>query len=299
MALILLLAWLQAALAGERPAEQRLVVDVQGLRRTATLALPAGWDGQSTLPLLLAFHGAGRPSQAHRGRQLPRLTELEAEASARGVAVVFPDAWRGRWGDTRADSPAERRGVDDLAFVDALLRSLAARLPIGPVAAAGYSNGGMFSLRLGCARAGALVGVTSVAGSLPVSLACQPERPIFINLILNQSDPLVSFQGGSIPGHAGTLRAAEESAQILAAAVGCVEAPTPGPWLDAADDGTRARRRRWGGCPPGGGLTLWEIEGGGHTWPGARETALAPILGRTSQELDASAVALDLLAPPP
>lgn len=41
-------------------------------------------------------------------------------------------------------------------------------------------------------------------------------------------------------------------------------------------------------CPPGSGVELYSIDGGGHTWPGS-----AAKLSRSTQTIDATTIALD------
>jgi len=40
-------------------------------------------------------------------------------------------------------------------------------------------------------------------------------------------------------------------------------------------------------------VVLYRIDGGGHGWPGARQYLPARLIGRTPQNLDATAIVLD------
>jgi polyhydroxybutyrate depolymerase len=54
------------------------------------------------------------------------------------------------------------------------------------------------------------------------------------------------------------------------------------------DDGTSMTVTREGGCPRGVTVGLDTVVGGGHTWPGGWQYLPALIVGRTSQQFDAS-----------
>ena len=57
---------------------------------------------------------------------------------------------------------------------------------------------------------------------------------------------------------------------------------------DAAGDKTTVQIDTYS-CPPGNGLVNIIIEGGGHTWPGARQGIIADrILGTATHNLDAN-----------
>src|SRR4029077_12658515 len=52
--------------------------------------------------------------------------------------------------------------------------------------------------------------------------------------------------------------------------------------------------RRWRGATPASDVAFYRVEGGGHTWPGARVWS-PPHLGRVSRTLDATRLAWEFL----
>jgi poly(3-hydroxybutyrate) depolymerase len=62
-------------------------------------------------------------------------------------------------------------------------------------------------------------------------------------------------------------------------------------------DGTALVHRAWPGCGARA-VELYEIRGGGHTWPGGPRVT-APRLGRTTRELDATRAIWDFFAAHP
>lgn len=116
---------------------------VGGMTRAYLLHLPPQYGqlapGQR-LPLLLALHG-----RLGDGAGLARLTHLSAIADQHGFAVVYPDGMRRSWADGRGVTPADRIGVDDVAFLAALMDTLTQQYALDPqrIYATGISNGGL------------------------------------------------------------------------------------------------------------------------------------------------------------
>lgn len=58
------------------------------------------------------------------------------------------------------------------------------------------------------------------------------------------------------------------------------------------DDGTTVVRQLYDDCDGVASVVYYAIEGGGHTWPGSSAPG-GGIVGRTSREISASALAVD------
>ncbi len=129
---------------------------------------------------MLAFHGGGGSASDMSG-----LTHFNSVADQNDFIVVYPDGYQQHWSDGRGSSPADRDGVDDLAFINALLDKLEATLKIDParIYAAGMSDGGFFSARLGCELSSRIAAIGVVAATMATGLrlrtcpGCRPHRP--------------------------------------------------------------------------------------------------------------------------
>ena len=93
----------------------------QGRARTFRVLVPKGHRKESASPLVLALHGGGGTAEA-----LDRMTthQFAREADARGWLVVFPQGVAKGWNDGRplkSLRDRRRRGVDDVAFLGALI----------------------------------------------------------------------------------------------------------------------------------------------------------------------------------
>jgi polyhydroxybutyrate depolymerase len=65
------------------------------------------------------------------------------------------------------------------------------------------------------------------------------------------------------------------------------------------DDGTRAVISTYADCDAETFVTLYRVEGGGHTWPGADSSLPARLVGETTQEFSASEVIYGLFGGEP
>lgn len=261
-----------------------------GLKRTLRLYVPQGHSGP--LPVVLLLHGGGGT-----GGGMEWLTRrgFNRIADRDGAIVVYPDGIDKGWNDGRSEHrSASDAAVDDVGFLSALPQTIAAVHPIDAtrVYVSGISNGGMMSYRLACDAAALLAAAAPVAANMSVDLAprCQPSRSVPVLIMNGTDDPIMPWKGGTIRVlwmARGTVLSAEESFARWLALDRCA-APEPLPLLtpDPAD-GTSAAPRA-ARCGATGEVRLYEIRGGGHSWPRG-EPYLGPrLIGRVSQALDAN-----------
>jgi polyhydroxybutyrate depolymerase len=263
------------ALAACRPAGSS-TLHVGGLARHYEVFVPTDTPG---LPLVIALHGRGGT-----GRQMERFTRLDDVAAREQFVVVYPDAIDHHWNDARAGT---QTGVDDVAFIAALIDEMAARYQIDRkrVFVTGMSNGAMMSYTLGCELSDRIVAIAPVAGDLP-AVTCRPARPVSVLAINGTADPFVPYGGGTA-GRGGQVLSAEASTDRFAQVAGCT-APTVTLEPDAdGGDGTRTRARRYA-CPAPLDVELLTIEHGGHTWPGAAQYLPKALIGPVSRDFNAS-----------
>jgi polyhydroxybutyrate depolymerase len=241
-------------------------------------------------PLVVALHGRlGTPVG------MEQMTGLTALAKREGFTVVFPAGVDRSWHDARDIGPAAARGVDDVAFLSALIDEFIARgSDPRRVFVLGMSNGGFMALTLACRAAEKVTAVASVTGGVSVPLAedCAMVKPVSAAFFLGTDDRLVPFQGGRVANGHGETLSADASARFWAGKIGCQREPVCERLPDAApDDGTRVELRRWFGCKAGAHVELYVIEGGGHTWPGGWQYAREFLVGKTSKDVSASEAA--------
>lgn len=262
-----------------------------GLERRFHLHLPA--RASTPAPLVVVLHGGGR--SADPVSQIRRATRFDEKAAEEGFAVVYPEALEGNWNDGRgvARYRSHADDVDDVGFIGAVVDRAASlvRIDRTRVYVAGASNGGMMAYRLACEDAARYAAVAGVIANLPSKLSCRPSRPVPVVMINGTDDPLMPWAGGYVrfgPQRLGQVMSGEASAGVFATASGCDPTASLERLPDRApNDGTRVVRRSFRQCRAD--VVLYQVEGGGHTWPGrGAQTAGRAIVGRTSRDIDAT-----------
>lgn len=248
------------------------------------------WGGRAGSPgraLLLVLHGSKQDGATHR-----RFTGGMYDALAEdGRAVVaYLDGWKGNWNDARAESafPARTEGVDDVAFVHAVVDRLVAEWGVDPARAVaiGYSNGGQMVLRLLHETPDLLAGAAVVAATMPApssfrtDIAIPPPVAVPVVLAHGTKDRIAPYDGGTMNPLmrrlfkvGGTTLSAPATAAYLAERNGITADPTRRTTADV-----ERLEHVEEGRPP---VTLLTVVGGGHTVPGPTKAPF--LLGRTAR----------------
>lgn len=262
--------------------------------RTFTLCTAGDQPDQM---LVLALHGRGSSPE-----DLRAMTGLDQAAD--GLAVVFPGAVDGGWGDDTFTTPARPRGDEDVAFLDALVDELRTdpRIADSPVGIAGFSNGASMALRYAAERPDDVRAVVAVAGQLPRDPAIRPREPVPLLLVYGTADPIRSHDAGVLshadrqPGGPTPTLSTSETVNAFVSVMTSVTHEGPSETDPDPTDGTRLRTERWLGADESI-VVLHTVVDGGHTWPSARSPVRRDF-GPTSQDLDATAAAMTFFLEP-
>ena len=273
-------------------------LDVGGVQRSYTIYLPAAFDAAKRYPIVLGLHGG-----LGNGQRFAQQSGLPKYVDQRNFIAVFPNATGKQWNDGRETTRSES---DDVAFLIKLVQRVAAESGGDPrrVFVTGVSNGGMMAQRLICDAAEVVSAVAVVIANLPADLAgaCRPKRPVPIVFFNGVADPLMPWAGGEIRkgpnlGVGGKAISTPQTLAFWERANGC-RSERVEDLPDRADDGTRVKLHSFETCS-GASVQLYEIQGGGHTWPGGPEPKLdivRRIVGTTSQDIDATQALLDFFS---
>jgi len=266
----------------------------QGRDRRYLIHVPA--HVASPAALVLLFHGGSNTPE-----MMEEIGGFDLLSDREGFIVAYPAGIQKTWNDGRGTTEAAKAGVDDVAFVRQVIGDVEKKHSIdrNRIYAAGPSNGGIFSNRLGCEAADLFAAIGPVIGTLASNLAsqCHPARPISVIGIVGVDDPLMPFAGGDEGGphhlgRGGRIEGVRATQQMWARFDGCTKGPATAALQKIADDGTSVTRRTYSGCSAGTEVVWYEIEGGGHRWPPrkhAKAEALAERLyGKSSQNIDAA-----------
>ncbi|MEO6799969.1 MAG: PHB depolymerase family esterase [Rhodanobacter sp.] len=270
---------------------------VDGRSRHWLVHVPPGYRAGHAVPLVIAFHGHyGSPEN------MVRLTGLDRVADRASFIVVYPAGIDRSWA-AGVDSPADKAGVDDVAFTVALLDRLQAQYTIDPdhVVLTGFSNGAHLVQLLGCRLARRVAAIVPVSGTFAPSAAagCHPARPLSVVEFHGTSDPVDPFGGGRIhvPG-GGQVLSVPMTMSDWARSDHCSGTPRDAV-VGASTDGITVTRRDYRGCADRVRVSLYEIAGAGHTWPGGPQYLPRFLIGRATHVVDASQVIATLAAGDP
>ena len=143
---------------------QPIELTAGGRPRRFALTLPRTGSGGG-IPLVIVLHG-NHPDAS--GQMMRDWTSFDEQADAFGFAVAYPDGIGGCWADGRGVTTADQACVDDVAFLRALIDTVAGRHGTHPdrTVVAGVSNGAFMAHRIAVAggAGGARVAAWTVLG---------------------------------------------------------------------------------------------------------------------------------------
>ena len=290
MRLVIVFLCALASMLPTSAAERDRSIDVAGLTRKYTLIVP---DKVATLlPLLIVYHGGGQSA-----KQARRYTRFDEMAAKENIAVVYPQGLDNNWNDGRVTADLSQRAAaraDDVEFTNQIIGQLEVEGLIdgSRVFLTGASNGGMMAMRAGCELNSRIAGIAPVVANQPAEWRCTASRmpALFIH---GTDDEYMPFAGGQIAAKKsfqdlGQVLSVDDTIAEFKRIDGCTGVKKTETLDKVGRDNTKAIVTDYE-CKKAP-LKQIVIEGGGHTWPGARERIIAELLlGNTSQEVDATA----------
>jgi polyhydroxybutyrate depolymerase len=278
-----------ALLASAPVRHQTRTLTVGGRERSYLVHLPPSDDARREYPVVLAFHGGASNAEA-----MARFSGLDEKADQAGFVVAYPSG-SGRlpraltWNAGRCCGYASANGIDDVAFVRALIEDLgrAARIDRRRIFATGISNGGMMAYRVAAEASDLVAAVASVSGTLEVEVA-GGTRPMPVLHFHGTDDKFIPFEGGRGPRSlaTGMHASVEHTIGTWVKVDGCRRDPVREELPVTVPDGTSVIRKSYPDCRGGSEVVLYEIRGGGHTWPG--RPSAETLLGRTTRNVSAN-----------
>jgi polyhydroxybutyrate depolymerase len=243
-----------------------------GLIRYYEWTAPAGDQAK---PVLFVFHGYGG-----NAAEIRLSTDMSRQGKDAGYVVVFPqasnEAGRGWTMGCENCTEGDRRGVNDVTYVDAILDDLARRTPIdrSRVYAAGFSMGAWFTGALACHRPGLLRAIAPLGGLMPRPIAalCTSPQPVGALVIFGDADPTQPYNGS--PGQFG-LFGVDSSAIFWSDVANCrVERPSERKTFGS----TQVDVLRREDCDGGKIVERHSVIGLNHVWPSGSYDASREIL---------------------
>lgn len=111
------------------------------------------------------------------------------------------------------------------------------------------------------------------------------------------ADPLVPFNGGAVRGRGGLSHSISVASLVdrWRAVDGCQGDPSAAELPDVGD-GTMVHLFDSSSCAAGTEVISYQIDNGGHTWPGGRQYLPKAVIGATTRAFDGSQVIAQFFA---
>ncbi len=221
------------------------------------------------MPLIVLLHGYGLSGPGHDS-----YFGLSAITKKRGVVLAIPNGTRDHSGklfwnatDACCDFDADKKDIDDVAYLDALIDDVAHRAAVDAarVYIIGHSNGGFMAHRYACDRSDRVAAIVSLAG-VPFADAVKcAGRNVSVLQIHGDTDSIIAFEGGKSFGNGAPYPSAEFAVSTWAKRDGCGAARHAEGTidLDLGIGGAETTRESYD-CPAGLDVSLWRMHGSGH-----------------------------------
>ena len=245
-------------------------LSVGGLQRTYLLHLPPNFDLGKRLPLVIVLHGGGG-----NHRFALRMSSMSAKADKEGFVVVYPDG-SGRlpghiltWNAGECCGYAQKKAVDDVGFIGALIDELVVNLNVDPkrVFVTGVSNGGMLTYQLGCQLSSKIAAIAPVAGSM-TGEEIEPTEPVSVIAFHGTADRHVPYNGGTGKLACWGFPVNKQSVSYAISYWIRHDNCSLVPKLCVSGN---IESKTYTGGEGGTEVVLYSINGQGHAWPGGRK----------------------------
>ncbi|MBN1966906.1 MAG: prolyl oligopeptidase family serine peptidase [Anaerolineae bacterium] len=267
-----------------------------GMPRSYTLYVPPSYDPAQPMPLVIALHG-----RLGNGAGLAYVLDMNRVAREQGFIVVYPDGIQEEWNYARGNPYFQDNGVDDTAFLAALVDDLAHDLSIDRqrVYAFGFSNGGFMVHRLACEAPEQYAAFAAASGTFFPDLIdlCAGQPPVPILIMHGTLDNNVPWDGVTQAG-VETALSVPDTVLFWAVQDQCDPQQTDYTILPSSGDspGTLVYRYTFDGCADGSDVLFYAIEGGGHNLPGVTVGFDPAIAGSINMDIHVSDVVWDFFA---
>ena len=229
------------------------------IQRQYLVLSPADVPTSTRLPVVIVLHGLGFDRFA-----MSRTADWAGAVARDHFLAVFPQGVLNSWNAGPCCPPATLGGVDDVGFLDRVVGQLVGRPDVdrARLYLTGFSNGGIMTYTMACARPELFAAVAPMAGT---NLSgCAPAQPVPLLHMHGDPDPTVPYDGRfTLSQLLSTAKfpPVPDSVAAWAKADGCdADASTttaPGP----------VTTRRWHGCADDTRVELITYPGNGHNWP--------------------------------
>jgi polyhydroxybutyrate depolymerase len=167
-----------------------------GINREYLLYIPDSYDGTSSVPLMLNFHGfGGSASDYMQEAGMRSLAEVDT------FILVYPQGscldGSSHWNPCPIGGD-NKSTADDVGFVESMISEISSQYNVDMerIYAAGYSNGGMMAYGLANYKSDLIAAVASVSGTM-LDCTGPTNHPMPVVHLHGTSDSVVSYNGST------------------------------------------------------------------------------------------------------
>lgn len=281
------------------PGDHTRKITVDGRERTYLVHIPPKYEPKTPTPVVLVYHGGATNADV-----MVRFCGLNKKSDEAGFIAVYPNG-TGRTETLLTYNAGNCCGyaminkVDDVEFTRKLLDDLATAANVDPkrIFATGMSNGAIMSYLLASEMSDRIAAIAPVGASMGTE-TCKPKRPVPVIHFHGSDDKYAPFHGGMGEGIAEfNSFSVDHSIKAWVKANGCAAEPVVTTIPDQARDGTTITCKTYGSGKEGSEIVLFEIHGGGHTWPGQQPRL--NFLGKSTKNISANDLMWDFFVKHP
>ncbi|MGB1206857.1 MAG: T9SS type A sorting domain-containing protein [Chitinophagales bacterium] len=247
--------------------------DFEDINRNYRVYLPTNYDDFAQLPLVINMHGLGSNALE---QQL--YSSFNNVADTSNFIVVYPNGIDNTWNVGFGDPNVV---TNDVGFISALIDTLSAnyKVDLNRVYSTGMSMGGYMTYHLACTLNDRIAAFASVTGMMakPLLNNCTPDSTIPVLQIHGTEDPTVPYNGSVY------ATSVDEAMTFWANHNNCIGENIVTELPDTEDEGSTVTKIEYTVCDEDVEVTLYRINGGGHTWAGSLLN-----LGSTNLDIHAS-----------
>jgi polyhydroxybutyrate depolymerase len=252
-----------------------------GNTRRYLLYVPKSYDHSKATPLIISIHPAATWAAVEKN-----MTQWNDLADQHGFIVVYPNG-SGAFFDGFTSGPHVWPGgritlPRDVRFISELIDKLESQYNIDPnrIYADGISNGGGMAFALSCNLSDRIAAVGTVAAAHVEPWECRDSKPVPTMVFHGTDDKFAPYLGGKSPIAPRPFANIPNWTAQVAQRNQCKGSPVE------TRISPHVRRLAYAGCAAD--VIFYTIEGGGHTWPSGGNPYPEWIVGKTTDEINAS-----------
>ena len=272
--------------------KERLIHD--GYKRSWILYTPKDYSETKSYPLIIALHGGGGSAKQLMNNTKKRFNDL---AGLDGFIVVYPQGIKKSWNDNPIRDQngfARKKNIDDVGFIKKMITQLEVTYNINSQAifACGISNGGLMSQTLVMELPEKIKAIGMVASNLGKDEIekIKTPQPFSILIIHGVDDPVFPYEEGEIGvlgKSRGEVLGVEKSISYICQLNDITNEAQMFP-IENTNLNDNCISNHFIYKNSSYSVELIKVNGGGHTWPGAKEQRIITrIVGKTTKDFSA------------